>query len=580
MQLLAWKIFGLAILGRAHAQNLTIDLGYEKYTGVHNETTSLNTWKGVRYAAAPVGNLSFRAPVAPEKTGSTILADSMGPACLQANPAGAVFGIIEGASQDCLFLNVYAPFQAQDLPVFVYIHGGGYGEGDGRADPSYLFSRLPGQFVMVAMNYRLGVFGFLSSEDVKENGDLNAGILDQRFALEWVQKYIHLFGGDKSRVTLFGDSAGGGSVMLHAMAYGGTDGDRLFQQAIGDSPYLPLQYNYDDDYTTYLYDQFVSLSGCEDADDKLACLRETDIEILDEANVNVTLAGLYGTWSFAPVTDGELIRTTPSVQLNEQKAVNGRIMWASHNADEAPFFTPANITTEDNLVDFIQTIFPLFDDDDISTVLETYPLSDYGKNTSNPLFATAGDSGPTAVEVSPFAIGNQQRAYAIYAEVTFVCPAYWLANAYTGGSNSSYSYNNSKTSYLHTYTNPPALHAYDTMAYFAPPPPYQGPAFAEAMQATWGAFITTGSPNIPASVANNSGSDVLSHWPVWGHDRMVVFNQTGGVLASDEVSGWNVTDHHDPGLRNDFREVDARAWEGGRGDRCDFWVRMGPKARL
>jgi acetyl esterase/lipase len=77
---------------------------------------------------------------------------------------------------------------------------------------------------------QLGAFGFLSSEDVKANGALNAGLLDQRFSLEWVQKNIHRFGGDRSRVTIHGVSAGGGSVMLHSMANGGSDGDQLFDQ--------------------------------------------------------------------------------------------------------------------------------------------------------------------------------------------------------------------------------------------------------------------------------------------------------------------------------------------------------------
>lgn len=77
---------------------------------------------------------------------------------------------------------------------------------------------------------QLGAFGFLSSEDVKTGGSLNAGLLDQRFSLEWIQKNIHLFGGDKSRVTIHGISAGGGSVMMHSMANGGTEGDKLFDK--------------------------------------------------------------------------------------------------------------------------------------------------------------------------------------------------------------------------------------------------------------------------------------------------------------------------------------------------------------
>lgn len=82
----------------------------------------------------------------------------------------------------------------------------------------------------ISKELQLGAFGFLSSEEVKEDGDLNAGLLDQRLSLEWIQKNIHLFGGDKSRVTIHGVSAGGGSIMLHSMANGGADGDELFDK--------------------------------------------------------------------------------------------------------------------------------------------------------------------------------------------------------------------------------------------------------------------------------------------------------------------------------------------------------------
>jgi carboxylesterase type B len=90
----------------------------------------------------------------------------------------------------------------------------------------------------------LGPYGFLASPDVKTNGALNAGILDQHYALQWVQENIHLFGGNASHVTIWGESAGGGSIMLQTLAYGGTEKTELFQAAIGSSPYLPMQWGY------------------------------------------------------------------------------------------------------------------------------------------------------------------------------------------------------------------------------------------------------------------------------------------------------------------------------------------------
>ena len=124
-----------------------------------------------------------------------------------------------------------------DLPIFrpydqsrvdSILDGGGYGLFGAIYDPSQLMNTNANGFVSVVIQYRLGAFGFLSSEDIKNNGKLNAGLLDQRFALQWVQEYIGRFGGDPQKVTVAGESAGAGSVMLQAMAYGGKQKTPLF----------------------------------------------------------------------------------------------------------------------------------------------------------------------------------------------------------------------------------------------------------------------------------------------------------------------------------------------------------------
>lgn len=101
--------------------------------------------------------------------------------------------------------------------------GGGYSLFGATYDPSVLMNRNNNGFITVEIQYRLGAFGFLSSKEIKEKGQLNAGLLDQRFALEWVQQYITQFGGDPNRVTIAGESAGAGSVMHHGLAYGGKE---------------------------------------------------------------------------------------------------------------------------------------------------------------------------------------------------------------------------------------------------------------------------------------------------------------------------------------------------------------------
>ena len=124
---------------------------------------------------------------------------------------------------------MYAPTGASNLPVMVTIHGGGYGEGAGTQDMSGFINTNENTLIVVTIQYRLGAFGFASSSEIKSRGVLNAGLLDQVFALEWLQTNIAKFGGDPDRVTIAGESSGGGSVMLHAIAQGGSLGTTLFK---------------------------------------------------------------------------------------------------------------------------------------------------------------------------------------------------------------------------------------------------------------------------------------------------------------------------------------------------------------
>ena len=120
--------------------------------------------------------------------------------------------------------------------------GGGYGAASATGfDFSPMAQTVDNGFVTVVIQYRLGAFGFLSSAEVAEHGTPNAALHDMRFALQWVQKYIDRFGGNPDEVTIAGESAGGGAVMLMAMANGGEDGTTLFRRGIASSPYLPTQ---------------------------------------------------------------------------------------------------------------------------------------------------------------------------------------------------------------------------------------------------------------------------------------------------------------------------------------------------
>lgn len=202
----------LLLAAAVSATNLeVVDLGYQVYRGVLDSTTGLQNFLGIRFAAPPTGSLRWQAPQPPVSNRSSIAdATAYGPTCIQNPPAPGGTSSIDntGSSEDCLFLNVQAPADAVagSLPVLVWIHGGGYGAGSARVDLSTIINANEGAFVGVSIQYRLGAFGFLAGDEVYRRGEVNAGILDQQFALKWVQANIGIFGGNASQVTIAGES--------------------------------------------------------------------------------------------------------------------------------------------------------------------------------------------------------------------------------------------------------------------------------------------------------------------------------------------------------------------------------------
>jgi carboxylesterase type B len=193
---------------------------------------SINQWFKIPYAVAPLGNLRWHAPQpidSRDPWGSgldPIDATRPGPACVQGNPAWQWTDFNRPpdtlGSEDCLHINVMVPdVRPGPLPVLVKIHGGGYAQGSADwSDGFAVLKHTKGGVVYVSMQYRLGAYGFLASEEVKADGVANAGLLDQRLALNFIKKYVNKFGGDPDRITIFGGSAGGGSVTAHLMMFG------------------------------------------------------------------------------------------------------------------------------------------------------------------------------------------------------------------------------------------------------------------------------------------------------------------------------------------------------------------------
>ena len=208
---------------------------------VEGEPTADNkvmSFKGVPYAAPPVGKLRWAAPVPAEPWTGVRSARDFGYHCVQSVIYNDMAFHDPGPSEDCLTLNVWTPVGAKPgtLPVMVWIYGGGYsggGASEGRQDGQFLARR---NVVVVSMNYRLGIFGFFAHPELTaespQRASGNYGLMDQTAAIRWVKDNISAFGGDASNITIFGESAGSFSVSAQMASPLSKD---LFQKAIGES---------------------------------------------------------------------------------------------------------------------------------------------------------------------------------------------------------------------------------------------------------------------------------------------------------------------------------------------------------
>ena len=234
-------VIGTAILaalgaGRVAAPpRATIDTGIIE--GL--DTAGVMVFRGIPYAAPPVGDLRWRPPQPPTHWTGARPASQLGHNCVQHQPYGDIDPFAAGVSEDCLYLNVWTnslDTRASRRPVLVWIHGGGFWAGFGGEERHNGAPLAKKGAVVVTLNYRLGPFGFLAhpalAAESPHHAAGNYGLLDQIAALQWVKRNIVRFGGDPSRVTIFGESAGGfsvGSLIASPLAKG------LFQRAILES---------------------------------------------------------------------------------------------------------------------------------------------------------------------------------------------------------------------------------------------------------------------------------------------------------------------------------------------------------
>ncbi|MGO9251258.1 MAG: carboxylesterase/lipase family protein [Mycobacterium sp.] len=315
--------------------NLVVDTTHGPVRGV--DAGRVRVWKGVRYAAPPVGGLRFRAPQPPERWTEVADATRYGPACPQ--PVFPNMPLDLGAAQgeDCLRLNVWASSDIEPgagKPVMVWLHGGAYVLGSG-SQALYDGRRLAGsgEVVVVTVNYRVGALGFMdlsSFTTSRRRFDSNVGLRDVLAALGWVRDNIAAFGGDPRRVTLFGESAGAGIVttLLASPAAAG-----LFVGAIAQSS--PATSVYDRGRAVRVTETVLDRLGVDAdrlPDVPTAALLAASQEVFDEVPVRNP-----GVLAFVPIVDGEVLDDYPVKRAQEGRSLPVPLIIGTNKHEAALF---------------------------------------------------------------------------------------------------------------------------------------------------------------------------------------------------------------------------------------------------
>ncbi|KAI4869892.1 alpha/beta-hydrolase [Hypoxylon rubiginosum] len=500
------------LLCLATAVDPTVDLVCNKYAGIATPN-GITQWLGLRFAAAPVGSLRFMPPEDPPCSSGTQAADQHGRLCLGTNqqPPSST------TSEDCLFLDVYAPSNAtrdSELPVYFFIQGGGFnGLSNPNLNGSGLIEASGHSIVIVTFNYRVGPYGFIT------NGDeitANNGLRDQRKALQWVKKYISHFGGDPDHVVLGGDSAGAASISLQMVAFDGKKTD-LFHAAAAESVSFATVLTVDE--SQYQYNNFSASLGCVGSD-SLSCMRNKTSAQLQSANIGLPYPGESSAplYMWNPVIDDDFLTDYTYRMFAHGKFVKIPVIYGD-DTNGGTIFTPRDTSTLDESNEFLLQQFPYLTDDQLDTIDEMYP---------NP-----NDTCPS--------VGCYWRQVSdAYGDLRYMCPTLFISSAMTQH-GVAHSYN-----YRYNVEDPDQVaqglgvpHTVELAAIWGPSNVGGGPAsysnngtnvaVIPVIQAYWTSFIRTFDPNTyryPGSAT----------WEKWDDDEMnrLLF-ETGGKTTMESV---------------------------------------------
>ena len=458
--------------------DLTLVEGQVRSTqGVLQGHSSGSTWAflGLPFAQPPVGPLRFRPPEPPTCSDEVFDAADYAPLCVQRDEDGVISG-----EEDCLALNIWTPSTAlstapatASLPVLFFIHGGGNVMGGTSVEASGLAIYDGAQLaertsaVVVTASYRLGALGFLAhpalSAEAGTSG--NYGLRDQLMALQWVHDQIEAFGGDPSRVLVFGESAGAVNTcaLLTSPAAEGLMSAAAMESGACTQPTLAEREAEGEDK--------IALTDCAGTEDVAACLRALDADTLAALSDDVVGSyGVPGGGGFGPNVDGDLLPMDPMEALEAGARLAVPLIIGT-NADETAMWVPT--MTEEQYNSTIESLFGRLAD----RVLEVYPLSAY----DSPRWAWIALTTDAAFTCPA-------RTFAAAAAQTAPVYRYWFTKDPEGASGIAYgSFHGLELTYVFQH-----LDAISETTGYAPSD--ADFAVEAAMGAAWGALAADGAP--------------------------------------------------------------------------------------
>jgi len=525
---------------RAAAPSVTIKNG----TVVGATSNGIDSFLGIPYAQPPVGDLRLRPARSVNQSFGTLQATSTPKSCPQflqqinsANLIGDALTFLlqlpivqaaDNTDEDCLTMSVWRPAgidETANLPVVFWIFGGGFELGaTNMYDGASIVERsvnLSALIIFVEVNYRVGGFGFLPGKELTAEGSTNLGLRDQRLGLHWTADNIKAFGGDPSKVTIWGESAGSISVFDHLIINGGDNtynGNPLFVGGIMNSGSVIPADTTDAPQAQAVYNAVVRGGGCQKANDTLACLRKLPYGVFLDAASSVP--GLFSyrslDLSYLPRPDptNKFFSVSPELAIDSYAKVPVII---GDQEDEGTLFSIVtnNISTNAQLIDYLATYFP---GNPNATSLVTGLVNLY------PDYPNLGQ--PSG---SPFNTGSKNNIYpqfkrvaAILGDITFTLTRRVYLD-YVNNRTPVWSYLNSfdyGESFLGTF------HGADISAYF-PSSSGQDSFLSVLFQTYFVSFANYGDPNKLNAKSN------LSNWPAYdtaNPQLLHVLSNTTGLI--------------------------------------------------